>query len=54
MRRTHNLKLVRGIPAGTPNTGVDEAFSDRVPEVPSPEVTKGPPEEVADGLAHLI
>ncbi len=47
--RTDNLKLVRGESTGTPNPGGEEAVSDRVPEVPRPEVSKAPAGEVASG-----
>ncbi len=49
--RTRNLELVRGIPTGAPNTGVNEVVSNRVPEVPSPEVTKCPADKDAVELA---
>ena len=48
--RTHNLKLVRGIPTGAPNPGVEEVVLNRVPEVPRPEVSEGPAHQVAAGL----
>ena len=36
----HNLKLVRGIPAGATNPGIDESVSDRALAIPNPGVTK--------------
>ena len=39
--RIHNLKLVRAIPTGAPNPGVEEVVSNRVPEVDRPELSKG-------------
>jgi len=48
--RTHNLKLVRGESTGIPNPGIKEPVSDRVLEVPRPEVTKVPAVEVAARL----
>ena len=48
--RTDNLELVRGIPTGAPNPGVEEVGSNRVLEVPRSEVTKAPSDEVVAGL----
>ncbi len=43
----HNLKLVRGIPAGATNPGIDESVSDRALAIPNPGVTKAAREHAA-------